>query len=54
MSYADALAKLRFYQLRGMEAPKGSEERKEWIRIQREVEDLIKRTLSTGMVSALT
>jgi hypothetical protein len=52
MSEAEAFAKLRWYQLRGMEAPKGSEERKEWIRIKREVEELIKKTLSTGMVSA--
>jgi hypothetical protein len=52
MSEKEAAAKLRWYQLRGMEAPIGSAERNEWIRIKREVEDLIKKTLSTGMVSA--
>jgi hypothetical protein len=52
MSLEDAYFKLRHYQKCGMAAPKGSAERNEWIRIKREVEDLIKKTLSTGMVSA--
>lgn len=52
MSYADALAKLRWYQMRGMESPLNSPERTTWIEIMRELEVLV-RKMTTGATVAI-
>lgn len=53
MSYNDAIAKLRWYQLRTMESPLGSEERAAWSKILREFEGFVhEKTATAGTVTA--
>lgn len=50
MSEADIFAKLRWYQLRAMESPIGSEERGVWTEICRDLEALKRKMTTAGTV----
>lgn len=51
MSYNDLLAKLRWCQLRAMESPLESRERKIWQQILRDLELLKTRMTTSGQVA---
>lgn len=51
MSEADVFAKLRWYQLRAMESPLGSEERVTWTAILRDLEEFKNRLTTASTVA---
>ena len=54
MSEADVFAKLRWYQLRAMESPLGSEERGTWTAILRDLEEFKNRLTTASTVAIQT